>query len=477
MKRSMVGILTVAMLSACGGGGGGNTGGGSGGGDGTGGGSSSGGGGGSSSGGGGGASSGGGGGSSSGGGGGSSATGWRKITPPDSFSDSSTYVYGVYCTAVDKCVLGTSGGDEGGGVFALTGTTGWGVLLVDGSYKLGAGELTTLSGTLGDLDVIGFVPTRTGVVARITTSGAVVVGSGDLTQKSSWHAMKTGSVVGGGFGLNATLTLQSASDTDWVFANNNGFVYNATSAPGASTQWTQIWSPNAVPSVPADFPAQFAADHTLCDWDISTSAQPYPSQSFYASTDLSVMVYPAFGLNQSSYRELNNLEASYGDNAPGVCISTDKGLHFYFKEFPETLDVSSPGPFGVTCLDKDTCFAFNGTQFQADSYIYYSTDASMGKASTWTKATIPAAFPASTDITISAIFFAPDKTHGWAVGNNARHPMLLRTTDSGHTWADVSGQVSMADSDLVGGFALDANHIWVTGRYGFIGYTDTAQNN
>lgn len=475
MKKRFLFMFSVAALSACGGSGSGpdggtTTGGGSGA---TGGGSGATGGGSSSTGGG--SSSTGGGSSSTGGG--SVVAGWKKITPPDDFAQSSVYVGGVYCTAVDKCVLATKGGSAGGAIYALTGTAGWGELLVDGSYKGGAGALTTLTGTLGDLDFLGFVPMRTGVLARITTSGGVVVGTGDLTQKSSWTSVKTGTVVGGSFGGNATLTLQSTSDTDWVFVNNNGYLYAASSAPGASTAWTKIWSPTATPPVPDDFATQFAADTTLCDWDISTTAQPYPSQSFWAAKDLSVIVHPAFGLNQNSYREMNNLENMYGVNKPGVCISTDKGRHFYFKEFPENLNVSSPGPFGVTCLDKDTCFAFNGTQFQANSYIYYSTDASKGKASTWTKATIPVAFPTSSDITISAIFFAPDKLHGWAAGNNSRAPMLLRTVDGGHTWADVSGQVAaLATSDLINGFAIDANHIWVTGRYGFVGYTDTAQN-
>ncbi|MBL8940245.1 MAG: hypothetical protein JNM69_37205 [Archangium sp.] len=402
-------------------------------------------------------------------------TGWTKIAPPPAFEGSSVYVYGVHCTAADKCVLATStGNSRGGGVFALTGTS-WGELLVDGDYE--DGPVATLSGTLGDLSFLGFVPTRSGVVARVTTSGAIVSAKGDLTAKSSWSAVKTGTVVGGDFGLNATITLQSSSDTDWVFVNNNGFVYSATQAPSATTAWTKIWSPTAVPPTPADFEAQFMADKSLCDWDITTSAQPYPSQSFWAAPDLSLLIHPANGLNQNSWREATNNEARFGAIKPGVCISTDKGRHFFFKELPENLNVSSPGPFGVTCLDKDTCFAFNGTQFQANSYLYFTTNATQGKASTWTKATLPSGFATSTDITISAVFFAPDKTHGWAVGNNSRKPMLLRTTDAGRTWSDVSGQVTaLATSDLVNGFALDANRIWVVGRYGFVGTTGSAQN-
>jgi photosystem II stability/assembly factor-like uncharacterized protein len=138
--------------------------------------------------------------------------------------------------------------------------------------------------------------------------------------------------------------------------------------------------------------------------------------------------------------------------------------------------VSSPGPFGVKCLTTNKCFAFNGTSFQQNSYLYVSDNAAMGSASTWTKATLPAAFATNDEVMISALFFAPDNVHGWAVGNNARKPMLLRTTDAGRTWTDVSGQVaSLADSDLVNGFALDENHIWVVGRYGFVGTTSTAQ--
>ena len=77
---------------------------------------------------------------------------------------------------------------------------------------------------------------------------------------------------------------------------------------------------------------------------------------------------------------------------------------------------------------------------------------------------------------ISAIFFAPDGVHGWAVGNLSRKPLMLRTTDSGHSWTDVSAQVaSIAQSDLQSGFALDANKVWVVGRYGFVGMTSSAQ--
>lgn len=447
--RSLLTMGLMAVLAACGGGTGGGSGGGSGG---TGGGS---------------------------GGGTGSTTGWQKVTPSDDFSGSgSAYVYGVYCTAVDKCVLAAGGSlNRGGGVWALNGNA-WGELLLDGDYE--DGSLDELAGVLGDLDMTGFVKTRQGVVAKVTASDLYLSATGDITQKSSWTASKNGTVVGGDFGLNATLTFQSSSDSEWLFANNDGIVYKATQAPSATTSWTPVWAPTAVPSIPSDFETQFMADHTLCDWDISTTAQPYPTQSFYASTDLGIVIHPAYGLNQNAWRDGQGSSAiaTYGEDKAGVCISTDKGLHFHFAELPgaTALQVSSPGPFGVTCVDNDHCFAFNGTSFQQNSYIYYSDNATQGATSTWTQATVPTAWATNNEISISALIFAPDKVHGWAVGNNARDPMLLRTTDSGHTWVDISGQVaSLADSDLIGGFALDKDHLWVTGRYGFIGYTNTAQ--
>ena len=53
----------------------------------------------------------------------------------------------------------------------------------------------------------------------------------------------------------------------------------------------------------------------------------------------------------------------------------------------------------------------------------------------------------------------------------------MRTTDAGHTWSDVSSQVSglQGAADLYNGFALDQDHIWVVGRFGFIAATARAQ--
>ncbi|MEQ1848341.1 MAG: hypothetical protein ABL983_22510 [Nitrospira sp.] len=185
--------------------------------------------------------------------------------------------------------------------------------------------------------------------------------------------------------------------------------------------------------------------------------------------DLSVIVGVTGGLNERS------------SASPGVCISTDQGQHFYNVAFSGgSFGTSQPGPKGVTCTDKDHCYAYSGKGLDpADAaYIYYTSNASAGKTSTWTAATVPSSWATSQQaIALQALFFAPDKTHGWAVGNSDRHSLLVRTTDGGHTWTDVSSQIDGLpnSADLYDGFAVDANHVWVVGRFGFIAATTTAQ--
>ena len=153
-----------------------------------------------------------------------------------------------------------------------------------------------------------------------------------------------------------------------------------------------------------------------------------------------------------------------------MCISTDKGVTFYsvpLPGLPSPNDVSAPGPIAVSCLDSDRCFAFNGVDSEANTfYVYYTTNASMAKASTWTRATVPAALAGSDEVDPHQMFFAPDGVHGWLVGTASSVAMVLRTTDSGHTWTDVSGPVrAVTTFKLAGGFALDADHVWVGGEH------------
>lgn len=405
----------------------------------------------------------GGGGSSTGGGagGGMTTAGWRAIPLPLGQDDAN--VTGVRCSANNKCIITTnSNSGNPGGVFAVIDQL-VGEKLVDGVYP---GPVPTAANVLGDLDFDGLVATRNGVVARVTASGALVAATGDFTQKSNWTVTPMGRADGSTLSLNAQGQLQVDALGNWVLINKRGFVYSSTTAPSPTTAWTKIWSPGAIPSVPADFAAQYAADPTLCDSDVTAGGLPSPMDPAWVSQDLALMVTPAGGLNQD------------GTAAPGVCISTDRGLHFYQAPFAGLpTSVSSPGPIGVICTDNDKCFAFNGLPFQqGTAYIYFTSNASMGKNSTWTKATVPARFATANDVTMSAIFFAPDGVHGWAVGNTNHHALLLKTVDSGRTWTDVSGAVAgVADKDLYNGFALDNDHVWLAGRFGALMTTSTAQ--
>jgi photosynthesis system II assembly factor YCF48-like protein len=399
--------------------------------------------------------------SSGGDGGGGGSSGFHAVDLPNEQTPND--VRAVYCTAPDKCIIATrSNVGDPGAVFAVS-DTAVGAKLLDGVYM---GPVSAVSSVLGDLDFIGFEPTRNGVVAHITASSVYAVASGDVTAKASWSFVNMGRESGDPLPLNAMAALQQGSDGQWLFINKQGAVYGASHPPSATTAWTIIWQPDATPSVPADFEDQLAADPTLCDADVTAGGLPEPSSMAYIAQDLSVMVTPAGGLNQS------------GSARPGVCISVDRGAHFYnvaFTGVPE--DVSSPGPVGVTCADKDTCWAYNGLTFQAGTaYIYYTTNASAGKTSTWTRAMLPTKVTTGSDTTLSGIFFAPDKMHGWTVGNLDHHALVLRTTDGGRTWQDVSDSVQgVKDNDLYNGFALDNDHVWLAGRFGTLMATRTAQ--
>lgn len=401
-------------------------------------------------------------GSDGGGGGGGGASGWHVIAPPPNQNPAN--MRGVYCSAADKCVVATSEGimeglsSDKGAVYAMNGTEVQPTKLLDGTYQ---GALSNVSNVLGDIDFIGFTATRNGVVARTDISGVYAISSGDITQQSSWSFVNMGSSDGDSLSGNNFANIQENNNT-WLFVNT-GFLYSATSAPSAGTAWTKVWGP---PTVPANFETQLAADPSLCDSNVTAGGVFLPSNPIYIAQDLSVIVGVTGGLNVRS------------KSSPGVCISTDQGQHFYNVAFSGVpTDTSNPGPKGVTCTDKDHCYAYNGKGFDT-AYIYYTSNASAGKNSTWTAATVPSSWASSQQaITLQALFFAPDRTHGWAVGNSDHNSLLVRTTDSGHTWTDVSSQVGglSNSADLYDGFAVDADHVWVVGRFGFIAATTTAQ--
>lgn len=69
-------------------------------------------------------------------------------------------------------------------------------------------------------------------------------------------------------------------------------------------------------------------------------------------------------------------------------------------------------------------------------------------------------------------FFAPDGEHGWLVNENSNDAMILRTNDGGQSWEDISGGLVEAagSTAMHGGFALDADRIFVGGESGTLYY-------
>ena len=400
------------------------------------------------------------GGGTTGGGTGGGTQGWHSIALPS--GQDSANVTAVHCSAAARCIITTtsSSGDPGA-LFATT-DVAVGEKLVDGAYP---GPLPTAANVIGDIDFIGIETTRNGVMARLSVGGAYVAATGDFTQKASWTVTPMGRTDGATFPLNSQAQLQVDAAGKWIYITRNGFLYTSTNTPAATATWTKTWSPGAIPSVPADFAAQFSADPTLCDADVTAGGLPRASRPAYVSRDLNLVVTPAAGVNQS------------GTVPPGVCVSTDQGAHFYSVAFPGvSMNPSAPGPRGVHCLDNNRCFAFNGISQSESVYLYSTTNASMGKAATWTRQTLPAGLEAASNVDLDSMFFAPDGQHGWLVGNKGHHALLLRTTDGGATWSDVSGAViAVQDHDLYNGFALDNDHVWLGGRFGLFLATATAQ--
>ena len=184
------------------------------------------------------------------------------------------------------------------------------------------------------------------------------------------------------------------------------------------------------------------------------------AQFAHASADLGVIIYPAVGLNQGG-ASMSNYDA------PGVCVSVDRGKTFHQVPFPAADIVHSDwGPRAINCTDDDHCWAYKAYQFGDDNrYLFYTTNASSGLSMTWTRGALP-------DIDLSGVtfrqaFFAPDNQHGWLVGDfDSKAPLLFATSDGGATWEDLSAKVqsAMGDGELWTGAAADADHIWTAAK-------------
>jgi len=352
-------------------------------------------------------------------------------------------VAGIFCTSAASCVVATAPHGLKGHVYATDGQT------ITGTLLTGDTTFAEPLGTLGEVGFLGFAHVGDRLVALVRgAGGAFVSATGNYTQASSWTAVLLGQRVGGGgFGLNSQYGI-GLNGTKWMVVHD-GFIHETTDVPGPSANWTETWSPQQNPAVPANIAELRAADPTLCNTDPGAAISPTPLQTVYVAADGSLIVSPAGAVNQA------------GDDTPGVCISTDGGHLFYHVEFPGLDD--QQGPLGLNCTSNDHCVAVGGRSYSAGStYVFVTNNASQGAASTWTRATTPT----FTDIMmLRYVFFAPDGLHGWTVGENSG-PYMLATTDGGTTWTDATSMVSaLTTARLHTGYAFDATHVWIGGEH------------
>jgi hypothetical protein len=351
-------------------------------------------------------------------------------------------VTGAYCSDAHTCVFVTDTTDPGH-IYASDGTT------ITSTVVTGDDTYAATFGTVGSISFLGVGLVGGKVVARVNSAEAAFVSAtGSITAAASWTGVEGVSNTSD-FGLNAQYGI-GTDGTHWTFATA-GRIWEAAAAPGPATAWTNVYSPQAVPSIPADIADQVAADPTLCDTDPSVSIQPDLAQGIYVASDDSLIITPSGSVNQA------------GDDTAGVCISLDRGHTFHHAAF--TGVALGSGPMGVNCTSANHCVAYGGlSDVSASAYVYVSTNASMGATSTWTKATTPTL---PDDTAFRAVAFAPDGMAGWLVGNTAANGSLLfTTTDGGATWTDATGTITALTQDnrLHSVYAFDATHVWIGGE-------------
>jgi photosystem II stability/assembly factor-like uncharacterized protein len=353
-------------------------------------------------------------------------------------------VTGVYCASAKACVIATNVFGGAGHIYATDGQK------ITGTMLIGDSKLAEKLGTLGEISFDGFSKVGNRLIANVEGAGASFVSAtGDITQATSWSAVKIGTVNGDGtFGLNQQMGI-GAKDDRWVHFTNR-MIYATTDAPGPGALWTPLWSPVS-PPVPSNFEELHRADKTLCGSDPGVSITPRLTQPAYVAPDLAVILYPSGARNQR------------GDDTPGVCISTDGGKRFYHVEFKGIGE--DYGPLGVTCLNSSKCFAYGGLDNAPESsFVYFTADAQKGVASTWTKAKLPTL---REDTKFRSIAFAPDGTNGWLVGwSEANTTLLFSSTDGGASWKDATSSVRALapNARLHSVYTFDAAHVWIGGE-------------
>jgi hypothetical protein len=348
--------------------------------------------------------------------------------------DGQDRVTSIHFSALDRGIVATEGANgtisEGGMLYHASHHKLEGVAL-SGRHASGSGYEVAFQ-------VI--FPTKSGYAVGLDTSETMALSS---------DGGQTFSVVVPNipYGLAHELVLFEGTDGKWTYAGGSGVISEAAQAPSPSTAWTELWAPEGLPPTPNPIPAG------QCKVSPAAPNSPHSSQFVYVSPDRQFLAYPAAGEDPFT-----------------ICISHDGGKGFFPKQLPPAPPGAGPiGPTGVTFITPQIGLAYDGYDLKTDgSFIYRTTDG----GETWSLASLPAEVTEEYT-SIRHVFFAPDATHGFAVGYTGKKPLLLRTTDAGATWEVAPGQASLATAmksldafKLYAGFALDETHIWVGGEHG-----------
>jgi len=122
-----------------------------------------------------------------------------------------------------------------------------------------------------------------------------------------------------------------------------------------------------------------------------------------------------------------------------VVLTTDGGATFSEVDLPNAPAVDSeraPGGLFFTDADHGWVF-FSNDQIDGSAYVYPTVDGGLN----WSASTVPAALlAAAAKVSFRAITFALDNQKGYLVGyyGNDSAPLLLKSTDGGATWNDIS---------------------------------------
>lgn len=305
-------------------------------------------------------------------------------------------------------------------------------------------------------NIQGFYATSAGVVAAVDFQETLVISKDD----GATFSIGPLGTLGGDNGPSKQIWISKDGASAWHVTDDIGNVWYSAQDPAAGTTWTRTWQPEASPTVPDPLPdgACTGAYHSgYFSFD--------PGRVFWVSPDGKTMMYGR----------------GYGDDPAGLCISTDGGHSFYPKDFPNPPASSAMSvPYVITfASDAMHGLAARGSEYEdSGAYVYVTSDG--GK--TWAAGTLPADVMASgSKAIIDNGFFAPDGQHAWLVGYttaNDNRALILKTSDGGKTWNDVTSAFvtavgpSAANIELHTGFALDADHIWIGGNYGSLFYSD-----